>query len=199
MRYTALTLLSAAALATAARLPHARADTLLYPYRTYRYWAQSGDFKEDPQDQLLVVKNGKPAEETTTIVTFDIGANLEGRKCKLLFDLWERDVSTGSQQADVFTATKPTGASAKEGEVSIQAVAAASKEVAEVIVQSRDEHVGRIKVTAPGVADWIMSYGGYPEFDCPAGEMAGFEFVGVSDEVAIRWDIGVTGPRVQVL
>ncbi|KAH8429375.1 uncharacterized protein LDX57_007039 [Aspergillus melleus] len=201
MRYTVLSLIGAATLATAASLPHAaRADTLLYPYRTYRYWVQSGVFKEDPQDQLLVLKNGNQAEETTTIVTFDISPDLQGRRCKLLFDLWERDVSTGSQQADVFTATKPTGAQAKEdGEVSVQAVAAASKEVAEVIVQSRDEHIGRIKVAAPGVAEWVMSYDGYPEFDCPAGEMAGFEFVGVNDQVAIRWDIGVTGPRVQVL
>ncbi|KAI9039293.1 uncharacterized protein KD926_009735 [Aspergillus affinis] len=201
MKYTFLSILGAATLATATRLPHAaRADTLLYPYSTYRYWVQSGDFKEDPQDQVLVLKNGNQAEETTTIVTFDISPDLEGKRCKLLFDLQERDLATGSKQADVFTATKPTGAQAKkEGEVSTQAVAAASKEVAKVIVQLRDEHAGRIKVAAPGVAEWVMSYDGYPEFDCPAGKLAGFEFVGVNDQVAIRWDIGVTGPRVQVL
>ncbi|GAB1201184.1 hypothetical protein BDV32DRAFT_158256 [Aspergillus pseudonomiae] len=178
--------------------PTPRQDSLLWPYATYRYWVQTGNWVLDPQDQLLVVKNGNAADETTSIVTFDIPATADGHKCKLLFDLWDRDVSTGSQQADVFTATKPTGASASASDsgASLQSV---SKQVAEVIVQSRDEHVGRIHVPKPGTADWVLAYQGYPEFDCPAGQMIGFEFVGVNDRVEIRWDIGVTGPRVQVL
>ncbi|KAF7590362.1 hypothetical protein BBP40_002965 [Aspergillus hancockii] len=176
--------------------PIRRDPTLLYPYATYRYWVQSGQWKEDPQDQLLVLKNGNAADETTTIVTFDIPASATGRTCTLLFDLWDRDVSTGSQQADVFTATKPRGASISSTDVG--ATHSLSKETAEVIVQSRDRHVGRIRVTAPGTAEWVMSYEGYPTFECPAGQMVGFEYVGVNDAVAIRWDIGVTGPRVQV-
>ncbi|KNG80191.1 hypothetical protein ANOM_011405 [Aspergillus nomiae NRRL 13137] len=92
--------------------PTPRQDSLLWPYATYRYWVQTGNWVLDPQDQLLVVKNGNAADETTSIVTFDIPATADGHKCKLLFDLWDRDVSTGSQLADVFTATKPTGASA---------------------------------------------------------------------------------------
>ncbi|EIT74523.1 hypothetical protein AO1008_05148 [Aspergillus oryzae 100-8] len=191
----ALTLLTTLTSAT----PTPRQMNILYPYETYRYWVQSGNWKLDPQDQLLVVKNGNAADETTSIVTFNIPPAADGHKCKLLFDLWDRDVSSGSKQADVFTATRPTGASASDsdtGSVSLQSV---SKEVADVIVQSRDEHVGRISVSAPGTADWVLAYQGYPEFDCPAGQIVGFEFVGVGDEVAIRWDIGVTGPRVQIL
>ncbi|KAA8648090.1 hypothetical protein EYZ11_006164 [Aspergillus tanneri] len=192
-------LLAVSATTLAASIPRSSIpqDNLLYPYATYRYWVQTGQFKEDPQDQLLVVKNGNPADETTTIVTFDVTPDLQGKRCKLLFDLWERDVSTGSNQTDVFTATKPTGASLQSKDKA--AVQALSRETAEMVVQSRDVHTGRIKVTAPGQAEWVLSYDGYPEFDCPAGTMAGFEFVGVYDEVAIRWDIGVTGPRVQVL
>ncbi|KAE8395811.1 hypothetical protein BDV23DRAFT_193600 [Aspergillus alliaceus] len=196
MNLLILTLFAALTTATTLR----RQDNLLYPYETYRYWVQTGNWKLDPQDQLLVVKNGKPADETTSIVTFHIPQTAEGHKCKLLFDLWARDVSTGSQQADVFTATKPTGASVADANsdstASLQSV---SKEVADVIVQARDEHVGRIRVPAPGTADWVLAYQGYPEFECGGERMVGFEFVGVNDAVEIRWDIGVTGPRVQVL
>ncbi|KAE8358322.1 hypothetical protein BDV27DRAFT_137912 [Aspergillus caelatus] len=179
--------------------PTPRQDSLVWPYETYRYWVQTGNWKLDPQDQLLVVKNGNAADETTTIVTFNIPTTADGHKCKLLFDLWDRDVSSGSKQADVFTATRPTGASASDSNTQSVSLQSVSKEVADVIVQSREEHVGRISVSAPGTADWVLAYQGYPEFDCPAGQMVGFEFVGVNDEVAIRWDIGVTGPRVQVL
>jgi hypothetical protein len=194
------TLLFGVFAAASAIVPVRRDDSLLWPYATYRYWVQTGRWKEDPQDQLLVVKNGNQAEETTTIVTFSIPPSAQGHTCKLLFDLWDRDVSTGSQQADVFTATKPTGATFSANDAdSAASLQTVSKETAEVIVQSRNEHVGRIQVTAPGTANWIQSYHGYPEFACPAGQMVGFEFVGVNDQVTIRWDIGVTGPRVQVL
>ncbi|OGM43288.1 hypothetical protein ABOM_008660 [Aspergillus bombycis] len=196
MNLLILTLTVLTTLTTATPTP--RQNALLWPYATYRYWVQTGNWVLDPQDQLLVVKNGNAADETTSIVTFDIPATAEGHKCELLFDLWPRDVSTGSQQADVFTATKPTGASvsASDSGASLQSV---SKQVADVIVQSRNEHAGRIYVPVPGTADWVLAYQGYPKFDCPAGQMIGFEFVGVNDEVSIRWDIGVTGPRVQVL
>ncbi|KAE8154698.1 hypothetical protein BDV25DRAFT_135617 [Aspergillus avenaceus] len=189
--------LALASLSTALATPLTTRADLLYPYATYRYWVNTGNFKEDPQDQLLVNKNGNLADETTGIVTFNIPSSASGHKCKLLFDLWARDVSTGSQSADVFTATKPTGASiSAEGDAALKVL---SKETAEVVVQSRDRHVGRIKAVIPGSAEWTMAYEGYPEFDCPAGQMVGFEFVGVGDAVAIRWDIGVTGPRVQVV
>ncbi|GES66510.1 hypothetical protein ATEIFO6365_0015005500 [Aspergillus terreus] len=195
MKVSVISLLAVSSAATAASLTKVqRQDSLLWPYATYRYWVNSGQWKEDPQDQLLVVKNGVLADETTTIVTFDIPADVAGRTCKLVFDLWDRDVSTGTQQADVFTATKPTGA--ERAAVSVETV---SKQTAEFVVQSRDKHVGRIRVTAPGTANWIQSYQGYPEFECPAGQMVGFEFVGAGDNMSLRWDIGVTGPRVQVV
>ncbi|KAL4892235.1 hypothetical protein BDV59DRAFT_202751 [Aspergillus ambiguus] len=195
MKFSLLCMLAMTSAVTAASLHKAqRQESLLWPYSTYRYWVNSGQWKEDPQDQLLIVKNGVLADETTTIVTFNIPTDLEGHTCKLLFDLWDRDVSTGTQEADVFTATKPTGA--ERSAVSLKTVA---KQTAEFVVQSRDKHVGRIHITAPGTADWIQTYEGYPEFECPAGQVVGFEFVGVGDDVSVRWDIGVTGPRVQVV
>ncbi|KAL2826648.1 hypothetical protein BDW59DRAFT_160836 [Aspergillus cavernicola] len=166
-------LLTAATLAAATPLSlENRQDTILWPHRTYRWWLWNGAIKEDPQDQLLVVKDTNPRNESSTLVTFDIAPELEGRTCKLIFDLWDRDVSTGSQTADVFTSVNPG---------------------------NRDQHVGRVYVPKPGSAEWVFAYQGLPTFKCPAGELTGFEFVGVGDEVEIRWDIGVTGPRIQVL
>ncbi|KAI9375593.1 hypothetical protein BJX61DRAFT_539609 [Aspergillus egyptiacus] len=156
-------------------LVQARQDpgtTILYPYATYRWWLYDGAVKEDPQDQLLVVKDHNPRNESTTLVTFNIASDLQGRGCRLVFDLWDRDVSTGTQTADVFTSVRPG---------------------------NRDQHVGRLYLPKPGAAEWVFAYRGLPDFDCPAGELIGFEFVGVGDEVGIRWDIGVTGPRVLVV
>lgn len=93
------------------------------------------------------------------------------------FNLLDRDTSTGSQSVEVFSLINPP----PEGP------------------GSRGEDLGRIRVPAPGVAEWVMAYGGMPEFPCPAGELIGFEFVGVGDQVTIQWDIGVSGPTVQVL
>lgn len=174
-----------------------RDEPLIYPYATYRYWVATGQIKEDPQDQLLIVKNGVAADETTTIVTFDFAPELEGRTCKLLFDLWDRDVSTGSQTADVFSVIDPPDS--RSGSGSNSDLSATSFETALALAQSRDQHVGRIHVPKPGTAEWVMSYYGWPEFPCPAGQLIGIEYVGVGDNVEIRWDIGVTGPRVQVL
>ncbi|EEH34302.1 hypothetical protein PAAG_05351 [Paracoccidioides lutzii Pb01] len=169
----------------------ARQNDLIYPHRTFRYWVQTGALKEDPQDQLLVVKNGVAADETTTIVTFEVSSDLEGRRCKLLFDLWPRDVSTGSKQADVFTVINPPTQDFSAETVSRWRPAALAE-----TQRSRDIHQGRISVNVPGSAVWIQSFHGYPEFDCPAGKLFALEYVGVNDEVAIRWDIGVTGPRI---
>ncbi|PGG98008.1 hypothetical protein GX51_07050 [Blastomyces parvus] len=163
----------------------------IYPHRTFRYWVSSGKLKEDPQDQLLVVKNGIAEHETTTIVTFDISPDLQGRRCRLQFDLWARDVSTGSKQADVFTVIDPPTHDFSPATVSQWRPAALAE-----TQRSRDIHQGRIQVEAPGSAQWIQSFHGYPEFDCPAGKLFALEYVGVNDQVAIRWDIGVTGPII---
>lgn len=195
MKYSGiLTTLSLIATVAASPLENTkRDDSLMYPYRTYRYWVQTGEMKEDPQDQLLVVKNNNPADSTTAIVTFNFDESVQDKTCKLLFDLLDRDVSTGSQNVDVFSIIDPPGSQP-------QAVSDdASRALALQLTQSRGQQLGRIHVTAPGEADWIMSFHGYPEFPCPAGQLMGVEFVGVGDAVTMRWDIGVTGPRVQVL
>ncbi|KAF5024514.1 hypothetical protein F66182_3454 [Fusarium sp. NRRL 66182] len=170
---------------------HARAvDTIIYPAGTYRYWVETGKTISDPQDQLLIVKNGKTADETTTIVTFEFDETARGKTCMLLFDLWDRDVSTGSKTLDVFTYSDPPS-----GPGTFSAADAAEW----ASLNSRDNHVGRIKVPKPGVATWEQSYQGWPRIPCPAGQLIGVEFVGVGDGVEVRWDIGVTGPRFRVL
>jgi hypothetical protein len=159
---------------------------------TYRYWVNTGRIITDPQDQLLVVKNGVAADETTSIVTFDFNPEmgLEGRTCRLIFDMWDRDHSTGTQQNDVFSVINFPSTSASLARVNIAAVRPAA---------SRDQHRGRIFIPKPGSAQWIQSYNGYPDFPCPKEEVMAFEFVGAGDRVETRWDIGVTGPRVIVV
>lgn len=182
-----LAFLAAASAASAAAVKpavSARQTDLLYPSRTYRRWIQSGDMVLDPQDQLLVVKNGNQADETTAVVEFTFDDDTEGKKCQLLFELWEdRDISRGSQTLDVFTYNN------------------LPEEVRALVeVLERDDHAGRIKALTDGEeAEWTLSYDGWPIIDCPAGESIGIEYVGVGDAVEVQWDIGVTGPRFQVL
>ncbi|EEP82197.1 predicted protein [Uncinocarpus reesii 1704] len=194
MKFISLLLaVSSAALAAPAPAPApdagltARQSDLVYPSGTFRYFINSGRVIEDPQDQLLVVKDGNRDHESSTIVTFNLGEEHRGRTCKLVFDLWDRDVSTGSHQMDVFSVLNPPG---QFTVASIPTVRPAS---------SRDKHKGRIEVQKPGSANWLMAYDGYPQFPCPVGEVMGIEFVGVGDRVEIRWDIGVTGPRIRPL
>lgn len=159
---------------------------LIWPSNTYRFWVQSKEVIQDPQNQLLVVRNDNLNDETTTIVTFAPRPDLEGRTCRLRFDLWDRDVSTGSHKADVF---------------SWVGVPVGTFSVANLAVNRpayRDEHKGRITLPKPGMAEWIQSYDGYPEFPCPQ-ELMAVEFVSVGDKLELRWDIGVTGPRIEIL
>ncbi|KAL4883494.1 hypothetical protein BJY04DRAFT_216316 [Aspergillus karnatakaensis] len=155
-----------------------RQTTILYPYRTYRYWINSGSVKEDPQDQLLVVKDRSPSNESSTLTTFWIPPEYAGRTCKLVIDLWDRDHSTGTQTVDVFTSVAPG---------------------------RRDNNIGRVYLPKPGRGEWVSRFGWSEEFECPVGGegegegLIGFEFVGAGDEVEVRWDIGVTGPLIHVL
>ncbi|KAL2693496.1 hypothetical protein Neosp_000056 [[Neocosmospora] mangrovei] len=165
-------------------------EDIIFPAGTYRRWVQSGTIIQDPQDQLLIVKNGKAADETTTIVTFDFDQSTEGKTCELIFELWDRDVSTGTQTLDVFTWSDPPRGLRTFSVADIAKWAEA---------KSRDNHVGRILVPKPGNATWIMSYQGWPKIPCPAGQLIGVEYVGVGDRVEVRWDIGVTGPRFRIL
>ncbi|KAI3573678.1 hypothetical protein IWW34DRAFT_754217 [Fusarium oxysporum f. sp. albedinis] len=195
MKFFAL-LASAAALSFAAptvdthEIDARAVDTVLYPAGTYRYWIQSGKIIWDPQDQLLIVKNGNAADETTTIVTFEFDESTRGKTCELLFELWDRDVSSGTKTLDIFTySDPPTGPRAFSA-------ADAAKWAS---TKSRDNHVGRIRVPKPGNATWEQSYQGWPKIPCPAGQLVGVEYVGVGDRVQVRWDIGVTGPRFKVM
>src|SRR5690606_15751249 len=133
-------LASATAAAAAAVAP--RQTNLLYPHRTYRRWVHQGDMIEDPQDQLLVVKNGNLEDETSTIVSFVFDKDTAGKQCQLRFELWEdRDISTGSQQLDVFT---------------YKNLPEDVRVLAEVL--ERDVHVGRIEaLTDRQEAEWKLS------------------------------------------
>ncbi|KAL1953528.1 hypothetical protein VTO42DRAFT_2626 [Malbranchea cinnamomea] len=176
----------AAAGALAAPAPPHPTD-LVWPSGTFRYWVKTGHVVADPQDQLLVVKDGNQDHETTTIVSFDAQPDLAGRTCRLIFDLWDRDVSTGTQQVDVFSYVDPP----------VYTFNAAN--VADVRPASyRDKHKGRLRLPKPGRGEWLVAYDGYPEFPCPQNTVA-VEFVGVGDRVEVRWDIGVTGPRLEVV
>ncbi|WEW54773.1 hypothetical protein PRK78_000198 [Emydomyces testavorans] len=190
---TLLLTASTAAFAAPAASPDnelaARQNNLIYPHATFRYFINTGQVLENPQDQPLVLKNGNAADESSAIVTFQFGEELKGRTCKLLFDLGNQDVSTGSHQMDVFSVINPPG--------SEQFTVATIPRVRPAL--SRDQHRGRIEVFQPGSATWILSYGGYPQFPCPVNELMGIEFVGVGDSVEVRWQIGATGPRIQPL
>lgn len=160
-------------------------NDIIYPAGTYRRWIQTGTIVQDPQDQLLIVKNGNAADETSTIVTFDFDASTQGKTCELIFELWDRDVSTGTQTLDVFTYSDPPA--------NLQQVSGFAS------ILSRDNHVGRVVVPKPGNATWVQAYQGWPTIPCPTGQHIGVEYVGVGDRVEVRWDIGVTGPRFKVL
>ncbi|KAL4912234.1 hypothetical protein BDW62DRAFT_216485 [Aspergillus aurantiobrunneus] len=148
MKLSVISLLTGAALAAASPLSlEPRQESIVWPHRTYRWFVHDGSFIDDPQDQLLVVKDNVPEHESTTLATFDIASDLEGRTCKLILDLWDRDVSTGTQTADVFTSVNPG---------------------------NRGQHVGRVYLPKPGSAEWIFSYHGLPTLPCPAGELTGF-------------------------
>lgn len=177
-------LASATAASAAAVVPVApRDDTVLYPHRTYRRWVQTGEMINDPQDQPLVVKNGNPDDETTTIVSFKFDEDTEGKECQLFFKLWaDRDTSEGSETMDVFTYNN------LPSDVSTFAD-----------VMERDIHVGRISVPLGEEAEWKDAYHGWPKIPCPAGKIIGVEYVGAGDEIEVQWDIGVSGPTFHVL
>lgn len=191
LEHTTLSLIAVTATGAASlRQSFERDGAVMRLYATCRRSVSTGELEPDPQDKLLVVNDGDPATEATTIMTFNFPSSVQDRTCKLLFDLWDGDVSTGSQTVNVFSTIDPPGS---------PEVSASSRGHALAVMQSRGQQTGRVHVAAPGEADWVMSFYGMPEFPCPAGQLTGLEFVGVGDAVTMRWGIGVTGPRVQVL
>ncbi|CAI4213650.1 unnamed protein product [Parascedosporium putredinis] len=179
MQFFTLFAAAAAVVSAAPAAPEARQinNNVVYPAATYRRWIQTGDMVLDPQDQLLIVKNGNAADETSTLVTFDFDASTAGKTCELRFELWDRDVPPN-----------PNTVSVEEGIAQLTAAA----------VKSRDHHVGRIVAPKPGNATWVQAYDGWPSIPCPAGQLIAVEYVGVGDNVEVRWDIGVTGPTFLV-
>lgn len=161
----------------------------VFPSGTYVRYINSGETVSDPQDQLLVVKNGNFEDESSTIVTFQFDEDTEGLTCQLNFELSEDDTSTGTKTMDVFTWTNPEDLEAL----------IAGENLKKPETKSRDEQAGRVAVSAPGRAGWTMTYGDWPAIPCPAGQLIGIEYVGVGDRVEVGWDSGVTGPRFWVI
>ncbi|EEQ33741.1 hypothetical protein McanMca71_003910 [Microsporum canis] len=186
MKITAL-IVSAAAVVLAAPAAkssnpeiEARNNQFISPKDTFLHYINTGVTNQDVYGKPLVVKNGKAAEETSAVVTFQFGSSYNHRRCRLRFDTSPGDVSKGSQQLDVFSVINPPTWPIQRP-------------------FSRDQHRGRIYVTVPGSAQWVQGYNGYPEFDCPVNQLIGYEFVGVYDYDIVDWRAGSTGPRIEVL
>lgn len=186
MKLTAL-FVSAAAVVLAAPTANlnnpeieARNTQFVSPKDTFLHYINTGVTNHDVYGRPLVVKNGKAAEETSAVVTFDFDGSYNGRRCRLRFDTSAGDTSKGSQQLDVYSVINPPT-------WPIQSPF------------SRDQHRGRIYVLVSGTAQWVQGYNGYPEFDCPVNKRIGYEFVGVYDYDIIDWNVGSTGPRIEVL
>lgn len=67
----------------------------------------------------------------------------------------------------------------------------------------RKGHLGRLEIPAGGgKATWVMAFGNYltsPRSPCPpAGTVEGFEFVGVGDNIDVKWTQG-TGKGVRIM
>ncbi|KAF3481215.1 uncharacterized protein GIQ15_03974 [Arthroderma uncinatum] len=186
MKFTAL-LLSAVAVVIAAPAGKpsspevaTRGSQLVLPKDTFLHYINTGVTNHDIYGRPLVVKNGKASEETSAVATFQLGSSVSGHRCRLRFDTAAGDISKGSQQLDIFSVINPPTWPLQNS-------------------FSRDQHRGRIYVPLPGQAQWIQGYNGYPEFDCPVNQLFGFEFVGVYDYDIVDWNVGSTGPRIEVL
>lgn len=167
----------------------ARQNTEVLPEGTYRRYINTGETISDPEDQPFVVKNGNFEDETSTIVTFNFDEDTEGKTCELNFKLGEEDVSKGTKTMDIFTWTNPGD---------LEALIAGTTINNEMSIKSRNQQAGRVIVSAPGNAEWTMSYNGWPSIPCPAGELIGIEYVGAGEGVEVGWESGSTGPRFVV-
>ena len=192
MKFLALIASTSAVASAAAIAPiSARQDfEVVFPSHIIRRFIESGELVEEkPLAHSVVVKNGNAADEVSAITTFDFDESTKGKKCQLHFELQEgRDTSDGSERMDIFIYKNlPGGAAPTKKTVS---------------VKERDEHVGRIHAPLGEAGDdatWEQAYEGWPEIDCPAGETLGLEFVGVGDEINVKWTETKTGPSFRVL
>ncbi|KAI2229257.1 hypothetical protein LOZ13_006646 [Ophidiomyces ophidiicola] len=133
---------------------------------------------KNPPGPFFVVKENKPQEESSAVVTFNLDQSYKGRTCKFLFEICANCI-TGSRQLDIFTVLNPPGLRPHPG-------------------PSRDQHKGRLEVLLNGKTNWIQKYNGFPKFPCPTG-LFGFEVVGAGELVKAGWTIGKTGPKIEVL
>ncbi|KAL2220299.1 hypothetical protein M432DRAFT_312520 [Thermoascus aurantiacus ATCC 26904] len=162
---------------------HPSTDSVLYPCTTSLYHVSTGAI-DYGKDFGLVSKKGDSVSDITTLVTFVFPDSWANRKCRLVFELGASDTSTGSQRADVFSSIAPAGTPASSWPPG----------------NLRDEQLGRIFVTGPGVAVWEQAFNGAPDFDCPAGKVVGGELVGVNDVDEIRWSVAAgSGPRIELI
>ncbi|KAI2250684.1 hypothetical protein LOZ10_006655, partial [Ophidiomyces ophidiicola] len=148
------------------------------PVNTYRLFINSRNLVKNPPGPFFVVKENKPQEESSAVVTFNLDQSYKGRTCKFLFEICANCI-TGSRQLDIFTVLNPPGLRPHPG-------------------PSRDQHKGRLEVLLNGKTNWIQKYNGFPKFPCPTG-LFGFEVVGAGELVKAGWTIGKTGPKIEVL
>ncbi|KAI1907234.1 hypothetical protein LOZ65_006799, partial [Ophidiomyces ophidiicola] len=148
------------------------------PVNTYRLFINNRNLVKNPPGPFFVVKDNKPHEESSAVVTFNLDESYKGRTCKFLFEICANCI-TGSRQLDIFTVLNPPGQRPHPG-------------------PSRDQHKGRLEVLLDGKTNWIQKYNGFPRFPCPTG-LFGFEVVGAGELVKAGWTIGKTGPKIEVL
>ncbi|KAI1960187.1 hypothetical protein LOZ56_006818, partial [Ophidiomyces ophidiicola] len=148
------------------------------PVNTYRLFINSRNLVKNPPGPFFVVKDNKPQEQSSAVVTFNLDQSYKGRTCKFLFEICANCI-TGSRQLDIFTVLNPPGLRPHPG-------------------PSRDQHKGRLEVLLNGKTNWIQKYNGFPKFPCPTG-LFGFEVVGAGELVKAGWTIGKTGPKIEVL
>ena len=185
MKITASTLSAILALASSAlSAPLETREELIYPTTTSQYNVWTGAVTYNTQQGLIHKSNGQSAD-ITTLVTFDFPSTLAGRTCAFIFELDDTATLSGSKRAQVFTSLAPAYATTTtwpHGNL-------------------RDQHLGDLLFNKPGRATVEATYGdaNLNGFPCPAGQTIGGELVGRWDEVKVRWDVNLAGPRIKVL
>ena len=115
----------------------------------------------------------------TTAVSFSVPSSWMGKNCGLALQI---DACTAPKEIDIFT-TLP-----------LQLATGSSDG------NHRDQFVGRFVVRGHKIAFWELTTDRGPEFPCPAGDIIGYELVGVSNMGELTWRIdGAFGPAMSRL
>jgi Ubiquitin 3 binding protein But2 C-terminal domain len=137
----------------------------------YEVWTGAVHFNV-PNGKIF--KNGHTTD-ITTLLTFDIPADAQGKTCEFHFALDTASTVSGSGQFDVFTSLAPA---TKDTTTWPQG-------------NLRDQYGGRMKANLGGEATWVD---GFPQpgksFPCPAGLKVAGELVGTGDVDDIEWVAG---------